>query len=48
MYSRRGVKRKAWDLTKARGAGCLPEWLGWVIVIAILIIFILSFFVRLG
>ena len=48
MFSRPGVKRAARDLTKARGPGCLPEWLGGLIVIVIIIIFILSFFVKLG
>jgi len=37
MYSRQGVKRKAWAMTKARGPGCLPAWLGWVIVIALIV-----------
>lgn len=35
--SRRQVKRAAWSATKARGPGCLPAWLGWVIVIALIV-----------
>ena len=42
MFSRQGVKRKAWELTKARGPGCLPEWLGWLLLAALIVAIVIS------
>lgn len=36
-FSRQSVKRSAWQLTRARGAGCLPEWIGWLILAVIIL-----------
>jgi len=42
MISRNQVKRAAVKLTHARGAGCLPPWVGVVAIVIIAIIIIAS------